>query len=88
MIRGLTGVTKDVIPFTMLGGYPVLHYRLNMVGLRRSGIDSERLKTLSSAFRLLRNKQMIDSLDKTPEIIELENWLTAKSLRGIHRFIG
>jgi UDP-N-acetylglucosamine acyltransferase len=88
MIRGISGVTKDIIPFTMAGGFPVLHYRLNVVGIKRSGIDGDRLKTLSSAFRLLRKREAFDTLDKTPEVIELENWLAEKSLRGIHRFAG
>ncbi|MBM4201077.1 MAG: acyl-ACP--UDP-N-acetylglucosamine O-acyltransferase, partial [Gammaproteobacteria bacterium] len=53
MLQGLAGINKDVIPFTMVGGRPGKHYRLNVIGLRRAGIDGERLRAISKAYRLL-----------------------------------
>ncbi len=87
IVQGTTGLNMDVIPFTLVGGRPARHYRLNTVGLRRAGISGERYKVLASAFRLLRAKQPIDELEETPELVQLKTWLGVKSKRGLHGFI-
>jgi UDP-N-acetylglucosamine acyltransferase len=87
MLQGMAGINKDVLPFMMVGGRPGKHYRLNLVGLRRAGIDGERLKALSSAIRRLRNRQELDGLPDTPELIHLRSWLAAESKRGRLPFI-
>lgn len=88
MIRGVTGITKDVLPFSMIAGYPPRHFRLNTVGVRRAGIEGERLQRLSTAFRCLMNRENIDGLVATPEIDYLHTWLSAESKRGIHGFVA
>ena len=35
IVQGTTGINMDVIPFTLIGGRPAKHYRLNIVGRRR-----------------------------------------------------
>ena len=87
IVRGVTGVSKDVIPYTLVGGTPVRHYKLNTVGLRRAGIKGHRYKALSLAFRQLRKRANIQDLDETPELIYLKSWLSAESKRGIHGFL-
>ena len=87
MIRGVTGISMDVIPYTLAGGTPVRHYRLNSVGLRRSGIDGTRYQALSAAFRRLRKREKFDDLETTPEILYLRTWLQQPSKRGIHAFL-
>jgi UDP-N-acetylglucosamine acyltransferase len=77
----------DVIPFTLIGGRPAKHYRLNLVGLRRAGIVGENLKVLSSAFRHLKKKLSLDDLQLTDEVIYLKDWLAVNSKRGLHGFI-
>ena len=86
IVQGTTGLNMDVIPFTLIGGRPARHYRLNTVGLRRAGITGERYKVLETAFRLLRNKKNIDHLENTPELQQLKDWLAVKSKRGTHGF--
>jgi UDP-N-acetylglucosamine acyltransferase len=86
IVQGTTGLNMDVIPFTLIGGRPARHYRLNTIGLRRAGITGERYKVLESAFRLLRNKKPLDNLEETPELLQLKNWLAIKSKRGTHGF--
>lgn len=81
ILQGLAGINKDVIPFTMVGGRPGKHYRLNLIGMRRAGIDGERLKAVSAAYRRLRNKQGLDGLPDTPELAYLREWLAAESKR-------
>lgn len=87
MLQGLAGINKDVLPFMMVGGRPGKHYRLNLVGMRRAGIDGERLKAVSSAMRRLRNRQELDGLPETPELTYLRAWLASGSKRGILPFI-
>jgi UDP-N-acetylglucosamine acyltransferase len=87
IVQGTTGLNMDVMPFMLIGGRPARHYRLNSVGLRRAGITGDRYNVLSSAFRLLKNKQSIDDLEETPEVKHLKEWLALKSKRGTHGFI-
>ncbi len=82
ILQGLAGINKDVLPFTMVGGRPGKHYRLNLVGMRRAGVDGERLKAVSAAFRLVRAKQSLEALPGTPEVNYLREWLNADSRRG------
>jgi UDP-N-acetylglucosamine acyltransferase len=87
IVQGTTGLNMDVIPFTLVGGRPARHYKLNTVGLRRAGITGDRYNVLSAAFRLLKNKQSLDSLEETEELKQLKAWLAVKSKRGVHGFV-
>lgn len=87
IVQGTTGLNMDVIPFMLIGGRPARHYKLNSVGLRRAGITGERYNVLSAAFRLLRNKKSLDSLEETEDLKHLKDWLAVKSKRGVHGFI-
>ena len=87
IVQGTTGLNKDVIPFTLIGGRPAKHYRLNTVGLKRAGITGSRYQVLSAAFRQLRKKASLDELEQTEDLALLRSWLAAESKRGIHGFI-
>ena len=87
MVQGALGVNMDVMPFMLLGGQPIRHYRLNTLGLKRAGIKGERYKVLVEALRLLRKKQGLDTLSTTPELALLRDWLAVKSKRGVHGLI-
>jgi UDP-N-acetylglucosamine acyltransferase len=87
IVQGTTGLSMDVIPFTLIGGHYAKHYKLNTVGLRRAGITGNRYAVLASAFRLLKNKQPLDGLEETDELRFLKEWLAVKSKRGVHGFI-
>jgi len=86
IIRGTSGISMDVIPFMMIGGNPIKHYRLNTIGIKRNGITGDRYKVLSSALRLLRKNESLDELEQTEELIYLQQWLASKSKRGLHGF--
>lgn len=88
MVAGFLAVRKDVLPYSLVGGPPARHYRLNTVGLRRARITGERYQTLESAFRALRSGRNLDGLPATPEIARLHEWLAAPSRRGLTRFLG
>lgn len=87
IVQGTTGLNKDVIPFCLIAGYPAKHYRLNTIGLKRSGIIGDRYKVIATAFRLLRQNKSIDHLEDTEEIKYLKEWLAVKSKRGLHGFM-
>lgn len=87
IVGGTSGVNRDVLPYTMVKGAPARHYRLNLVGLRRAGVEGERLKVLSAAFRRLRNREGLDGLPDTPELEQLRRWLDAPSKRGVQAFV-
>jgi UDP-N-acetylglucosamine acyltransferase len=87
MLQGLTGINKDVLPFMMVAGRPGKHYRLNLVGLRRAGIDAERLRVLSEAMRALRHHRTLEDFPETPELIYLRAWLEQGGKRGILPYV-
>ena len=87
MIAGFIPVRKDVMPYSLLGGEPVRHYRLNTIGLRRSGIKGERYRKLEFAFRQLREGESVENLFGTPEIDHLREWMLAPSKRGVYGFL-
>ncbi len=87
IVQGTTGLSMDVIPYTMIGGHYAKHFKLNTVGLRRAGITGNRYSVLAAAFRLLKQRQPLDGLEETVELRYLKDWLAIKSKRGIHGFI-
>jgi UDP-N-acetylglucosamine acyltransferase len=82
ILQGLAGINTDSLPFAMVGGRPGKHYRLNLVGMRRAGIDGDRLKSVSKAFRKLKARESLDDLPDTPELQYLKDWLVKGSKRG------
>lgn len=89
MVAGYVPLRKDVLPYTMIGGDPPRHYRLNSIGLRRGGFDKERYRAVEAAFRALRDgdKDMTGVPD-TDDVDHLRQWLTAKSKFGVYGFAG
>jgi UDP-N-acetylglucosamine acyltransferase len=87
MISGFTPVTKDALPFCLLGRDPVVHYRLNTIGLRRAGITGEKYKALENRIRQIRSGDREKYPATTKELEILEDWLAAPSKRGIYKFL-
>jgi UDP-N-acetylglucosamine acyltransferase len=53
MVAGLTKLVQDALPFVITDGDPGRAVALNVVGLRRAGIEAARILALKRAFRLL-----------------------------------
>ena len=88
MIAGLTPVARDVLPFTLLGRSPAVHYSLNRVGLQRSGIEGDRYQALADAWRHLRSGGSGEELeDNSEEVRYLKAWLAQPSERGLCAYI-
>jgi UDP-N-acetylglucosamine acyltransferase len=86
MIGGYSAVLKDILPFSLANGNPARHYRLNAVGLRRSGITGTRYRMIEESFRRIRDGRTLDSVPETPETTVLREWLAASSKRGLTGF--
>jgi len=52
-IGGLSGVTRDVLPFMMVAGHPPEPRGINQEGLKRRGFTAEQLRNLKEAYRIL-----------------------------------
>ena len=89
MVGGYIPLRKDALPFMTIGGEPISHYRLNSIGLRRSGIRKERFRALETAFRAIRNgDKSLKEIPDTEEIIYLRDWLKSESKYGVYGFAG
>jgi UDP-N-acetylglucosamine acyltransferase len=87
MVGGYVPLRKDVLPYSMVGGEPVRHYRLNTIGLRRGGFDKDRYRAVEAAFRELRNgNKDLAGVPDTDDVIHLREWLEAKSKYGVYGF--
>jgi UDP-N-acetylglucosamine acyltransferase len=87
MVAAHALVTKDVLPYALVGGEPVRHYRLNTVGLRRRGITGDRYRALEAGFRALRAGAAPATIAATTAELEaLVAFLTAPSKRGLLGF--
>lgn len=53
MLGGVSGVTRDVIPYGSVWGDRARLHGLNLVGLKRNGLDKSRLRRLLAAYRAL-----------------------------------
>lgn len=92
MVGGLSKVTKDVPPFTIVDGQPVRIYGLNFRGLQRRGVGREARMALKRALRLLtssglnvgRAAEAIQEMGTPfPEVQHLVGFLKAPSRMGV-----
>ncbi len=52
MLGGLTGVTQDILPYSLVMDVPSTLYKLNLVGLRRGGFTSEDITEVEKAHKM------------------------------------
>ncbi len=88
MVASYIPLRKDAMPFTLIGGSPVRHYRLNTIGLRRNGIKGDRYRALETAFDSLRaGNRSLEGVQDTEEVKYLRQWLSAPSKTGVYGFL-
>ncbi|MEZ4608597.1 MAG: hypothetical protein R2865_17860, partial [Deinococcales bacterium] len=87
---GMSGILQDILPFSMAQGRPVMHYRLNKVGLERRGIIGERYKILEKAIRGFRRKDwvLLNELASQSEDVAFMLKFKESSERGLSKFAG
>ncbi len=89
MVAAHIALRKDALPYTVIGGHPVRHYRLNRIGLRRNGVTGDRYRALEAAFRALRDgNRTLDGVPETEEVRYLREWLRVKSRYGCYGFLS
>jgi UDP-N-acetylglucosamine acyltransferase len=52
-IGGLSRITRDVPPFTVVEGHPMRVRGVNVVGLKRAGLDDLSIQAIKTAFKML-----------------------------------
>lgn len=88
-----TVIKADVPPYTMLNGNPAKPHGINLEGLKRSGMDSEQIKALRSAYKLIyksgnRLQEAIEQLDELSgqyDVVKRLPEFLRQSTRGIIR---
>jgi UDP-N-acetylglucosamine acyltransferase len=93
LVGGVSGVSKDIPPYTLASGARAVVYGLNEVGLRRQGFSRETISTLKRAFKLafrsgMRIVEAVETirseLSHSPEALKFAEFL-ATSRRGTAR---
>ncbi len=90
MISALSAVNKDVPPFMLCGGRPAVVQGINVVGLRRAGIQASGRDAIKRAYKLLYRSGLnvphalaaIESELKSPEVLAIVEFVK-NSKRGI-----
>jgi UDP-N-acetylglucosamine acyltransferase len=87
MVGGLTGVNRDVIPYAMAFGDHAELAGLNLVGLKRSGMDRQAINALRGAFRHVfygqggavagRAREALDRWPEVPQVREMVDFILA-----------
>lgn len=94
MVGGVSGVEADVIPFGSVIGNRARLSGLNIIGLRRRGVDRAALHTLRAAIRRLfgpgdvfsaRLSEVRDTYSNEPLVAEVLAFIDAPSKRGLIR---
>jgi UDP-N-acetylglucosamine acyltransferase len=93
IIGGCSKVVQDIPPYSTCDGHPARIYGLNLIGLRRNGINKDSIEQLNRAFRLLfgsglSTKHALEKLEReakpTEEISHLLMFIKG-SKRGLAR---
>lgn len=94
MVGGASAVAQDVAPYTIVSGNRAKLFGLNLVGIKRLGIEGERLDNLKKAYRLIFKSKLTiaearEAIEKQgllkDEVETLLNFIL-KSNRGVIRW--
>ncbi len=94
MVGGVSGVEADVVPFGSVIGNRARLAGLNVIGLRRRGVDKARLHTVRTAFRTLfggegvfasRLSLVREQWGYEPLVAEMLDFAATPSKRGLIR---
>ena len=88
-----TVISQDVTPYTLVAGNHAKAYKINSIGLKRKGFDSESISSLEKCFKLfVKSKKTSDEKNQIYKEKEISNEYTdkfvnfiANSDRGITR---
>ena len=83
LLSALSAVNKDIPPFMICGGRPAVVLGINVVGLRRAGIDAETRTEIKQAYKLLYRS----GLNVSQAIEEMKQSLKSSEIQYLIRFI-
>lgn len=92
MVGGLTGVTRDVIPYARVFGTRAELLGLNLIGLKRRGLEKAELTEMNAAYKFLfsgngvfaeRVAQLATMYPQNPYIHEILKFISTPSKHGI-----
>ncbi len=92
MIGGLAGVENDVIPYGMVLGNRAYLNGLNIIGMKRRGLDRDEIQALRNAYRRLfshegtfadRLTEVASQFDAHPRVIEMIDFIRNGDNRSI-----
>ena len=92
MVGGLTGVTRDVIPYARVFGTRAKLLGLNLIGLKRRGLEKTQLAEINAAYKFLfsgpgvfagRVAQLGGIYPENPYIHEILTFMATPSRHGI-----
>ena len=85
MIGGMTGVDRDVLPFTVVKGNRSYFENINLIGLKRKGFKNNQIeeykKIINDLFEASNMKEFILKLDSNVDLIrDLVEFINNKNL--------
>ena len=91
MIGGGFRVQQDIIPYALVGGYPLKVVGMNSVGLKRRGFTKDAVRAIDTAFKILffsklNTTQAVERITNETDVIpevQLILDFVANSERGI-----
>ena len=83
MLGGMSRIDRDVPPYMLVEGNPSRVRSLNLLGLKRNGLDSGQIASLKKAFRLLYRSH----LPFTEAIAELDLFPDNEHIQHLRRFL-
>ena len=83
MVGGMSRINRDVPPYLLVEGNPARVRSLNLVGLKRKGFNTEAIKQLKKAFRILYR----DNLPLNKAIAQLELISDSEPIQHLKHFL-
>ncbi|WP_298215623.1 acyl-ACP--UDP-N-acetylglucosamine O-acyltransferase [Acidocella sp.] len=92
MVGGLTGVTRDVIPYGRVFGTRAELLGLNLIGLKRRGVEKAELAEINAAYKFLftgpgvfveRVRRVAELYGANPYVREILDFIATPSRHGI-----
>ena len=64
MVGGASGVSKDIPPYILSAGHPILYEGINAIGLRRRGFSNAEIDEIKSVYKIIyeENNNVSDAL--------------------------
>ncbi len=75
MVGGGFRAQQDIVPYSLVGGYPLKIAGLNLIGLKRRGFKLESIKALQNTFKILffsnlNTSQAVERIKSEVEIVD------------------